>query len=125
MKIQTPSTIAYTKLRSLLDTEEYRHEFSHFFEWTIKTLWKNEVVKIHQLLILGILTGKWRQKNNQIKRPTCPVTWPRKLNQAKADYKIAMIAYIGEFGIHLTGNAPCNYPPAILEALANYCEKNL
>lgn len=48
----------------------------------------------------------------------------RKFNQAKVDYKLAMIAYLSEFDIHLRENAPCNYPPALLEALANYCDNN-
>lgn len=115
---------SYRAVRGILDTDEYRHEFAHFFEWTIKTLWKNEIIDVHRLLVWWLLMESQKQINNT-KRPSCPITWPKKINQAKADYKIAMIAYIASFGIHLTENAPCNYPPAVLEALANYCDKNL
>lgn len=129
------NSITYTKktniekaLREILDTEEYRHEYAVLFDATIGRLWNGEIREIHRILTQNILnTWVWEiySKWITINRPPCPINWPKKLNQAKEGYKLAMIAYLAQFGIHLTENAPCNYPPALLEALANYCEKNL
>ncbi len=47
------------------------------------------------------------------------------MSKARIVYKIGMINYLEQFGIHLTENAPCNYSAAILEALANYFENNM
>ncbi len=114
------------EIKEFLITGNYQHTFAILSDNSINTLKSIDLTQIYQILIKGIsATPSINSKKETIIRPNCPITCPKKINQAKIEYKLTMIEYIKQFGIYLIENAPCNYTPAILEALANYCEKNM
>lgn len=123
---KTTKELAEENVRSYLDKPELQHEFVNFSKNTLRVISTEELGRIINFLVSRSLNidRRTNQKKYMIERPICPITNIKKLNQAKAEYKIAMITYITQFGIELTGNAPCNYTPALLESLANYCEKS-
>ena len=124
---KTAKELIEESVRTYLDKPELQHEFITFSKNTLRVLSTEELRRIINFLVSRSLNIHYRDLNQKIysiKRPVCPITSIKKLNQAKAEYKIAMITYIAQFGIELIGNAPCNYTPAFLESLANYCEQS-
>ncbi len=112
------------QIKDCLINGNYQHEFAKLTNNSINTLKLNDLVCVYKLIITKIMETTSETTNTRtIVRPICPIISPEKINQAKADYKLSMIAYLAQFGIYLTENAPCNYAPALLESLANYCEK--
>lgn len=75
-----------------------------------------DLVGLHSFLMEGIIGSI-----NPFQRPECPVKSPNHHALARVGYKEAMVDYIHGFGHKLIG-PPCDYPPAFLEALANYLE---
>lgn len=86
---------------------------------------KNALVRVHvpELIDLhNFLTGTIIGSKDLLTRPPCPIQWQNHHSAARYDYKLAIVQYISTFGFQLTSQNPCNYNPAFLEALANYCE---
>ncbi len=84
----------------------------------IKGIRITEIIKLHSFLVSGILQ---RREHSMYTRPECPMQSQKDISMARYDYKKSMTDYIASYGYRLDAN-PCDYKPAFLEALANYCE---
>jgi hypothetical protein len=74
----TPKGEMQKKLKEILDTEEYRHQYAHFFDGTTKILSSTELEVIYPILMTNILSNVCIPENPQTKvlmaRPICPIT---------------------------------------------------
>lgn len=128
MKINTNAELQEKReeIRKFLIENNYQHEFALLTQNAISTLKPIDLNMIYRVLFQSILDS-WIQKTsiNILERPVCPITSPKKMNQAKIDYRLAMLDYIQQYGIIFMENYHCYCSVAVLEAIANYCEKNL
>lgn len=114
------------EIKEFLIAGNYQHKYAKLSDNSMSTLRWNDLTQVYQILINNIIQARSNEDNIEwIRRPPCPITWNDKLNQAKIEYKSTMLQYLTQFGIQLIEKGPCNYPPSILEALANYCDKNI
>jgi len=96
---------------------DFHHPHAPIKEHTMRRICTSELVSLAIFLL-----GDDAVSKNLQQRPECPIKSPRHQSSATYDYKQAMIEYISGFG-HKFHKEPCSYPPAFLEALANYCER--
>ncbi|MDD5377132.1 MAG: hypothetical protein PHH16_03375 [Candidatus Gracilibacteria bacterium] len=95
---------------------KFYHPYATIKKRTLIRISAPDLAGLYSFLVEGIIGS-----DNPFPRPECPVKSPNQQSLARVDYKSAMVDYICGFGYKLT-SPPCDYPPAFLEALANYLE---
>lgn len=95
----------------------FQHPYAPIKKTTLLTIRALELTHIY-----SFLTNKIISPEISIQRPSCPIKSLYHQSLATYDYKQSMMKYISNFGYEFRNSNPCEYSPAFLEALANYCE---
>lgn len=103
------------RINGLLDIS-LQHPCAPILPTTLNSLKIEELSKME--IFLNRNGGKIPQPHT---RPKCPIISTSRMSTAQYEYKKWMVDYIASFGFHFQ-QSPCFYRPAVLEAMANYCE---
>lgn len=106
----------YAKIVSNLLDSTFQHPYALIESTTLSSITNEELDALGKFL-----TGNITKITNDYERPVCPIQSTAQQNKARHEYKKAMVDYISSFG-YTFDMAPGAIRPAILEAVANYCE---